>query len=58
MRTSSSLSNEGDIIERKELGNNQHRPVRHASAHRLFEVNEWEEQQKRLKQKIRAVSLE
>ncbi|CAF5062438.1 unnamed protein product, partial [Rotaria socialis] len=25
---------------------------RHASAHRLFEVSEWEEQQKRLKQRL------
>ncbi|CAF0771391.1 unnamed protein product [Rotaria sp. Silwood1] len=52
VRTASSLSNDGNIIEQKEPINNQRRLSRHASAHRLFEVNEWEEQQKRLKQKI------
>ncbi|CAF4199036.1 unnamed protein product [Rotaria sp. Silwood2] len=49
---SSSLSNDGDRIEQQEPINNQRRLSRHASAQRLFEVNEWEEQQKRLKQKL------
>ncbi|CAF0881626.1 unnamed protein product [Rotaria sordida] len=49
---SSSFSNDGDIIEKQEPINKQRRLSRHASAHRLFEVNEWEEQQKRLKQKL------
>ncbi|CAF5131985.1 unnamed protein product, partial [Rotaria magnacalcarata] len=30
----------------------QRRSSRHASAHRLFEVSEWEEQQKRIKQRL------
>ncbi|CAM2708142.1 unnamed protein product [Rotaria socialis] len=49
---SSSLSNDGDLNEQQETKKNQRRSSRHASAHRLFEVSEWEEQQKRLKQRL------
>lgn len=55
---SSTLSNDEDINEQHETKTNQRRSARHASAHRLFEVNEWEEQQKRLKQKLKTVKLE
>ncbi|CAF3849009.1 unnamed protein product [Rotaria magnacalcarata] len=49
---SSSLSNDGDLNEQQETKTNQRRSSRHASAHRLFEVSEWEEQQKRIKQRL------
>ena len=58
MRTgSSSLSSDRGIVEQQEPARNQHRSSRHASAHRLFEVKEWEDQQKRLKQKLQRVKL-
>jgi len=47
-----SLSSDDELIVPK---NNQPRLSRRASARRLFEVNEWDEQQKRLKQKLRTV---
>lgn len=46
---SSSVFQDTDSIEPK----NQRKLTRHASARRLFEVNEWDEQQKRLKQQTK-----
>ncbi len=54
----SSLSSDENIVEQQEPKSNQHRLTRHASARRLFEVNEWDEQQKRLKQKLKTVKYE
>ena len=51
-----SFSSDDDLIEKKEVPKSiPSRSSRHASARRLFEVNEWEEQQKRLKEKLRTV---
>ena len=56
MTASSILSSDDDLIEQKETKNTTPRRLsRHASARQLFEVNEWDEQQKRLKQKSRRV---
>lgn len=51
-----SFSSDDELIEKKEVPKSiPSRSSRHASARRLFEVNEWEEQQKRLKEKLRTV---
>ncbi|CAF0772862.1 unnamed protein product [Adineta steineri] len=49
---SSSLSCHEDPAEQQEVTNNQRRTSRHASARRLWEINEWNEQQKQFKQKF------